>query len=729
MNRSRTLRAALPLLAAALCAPRASADDISLMVEPRYDAANREFTDQSGSRTTVSDRTLVQGYRLSLDRTLLPGLRFSGMGLLEDRKQLGAGAAGGFRTTGANGNLGFGTRILGGNAGYSHREERDRLSGSQGARLNDMYSLALGWAPEGAPSMSLRLNRSDVYDRARLLQDTTTDQAGLSARWVPDTRRRVDAGLSYSSLMDHLNGATARTYGGSMLAGWNDTIFGGRTSASASYSLAAKTSETVATGEGGIVSTQQLPAPGYGLSSIDEVTANPGLTTLERNAALVDGNMTASANVNIGYRASVTGDTRLRELGAEFPDASSEVNVVAVWVDRQLRENVTAALAMNWAVFRSDDNINWTPVALAGRAFSPPFENRFDIPIQPTAARFLKVVTRPLAAGITVEDQYADIFVTELQFYRRTPAADVRGRTGDVMNQVNVSGRTPIPAVSGLAHDFSGIARRSDGFGDQARPSMTVGAITNGLSLVRKLSPSTLWSSRVMHQDTYDTRGYDGSLAWASSLGLRPIETFSNTLSYSGSLRHGIQGVSLQNSVSVLNRAQVYRWFGVDTTAGGSVTSGGTTGSLQSGQVTVTGNLVPHRFLNLSGGWRLRRTWGAVESRAQSAEAAAAFSPTQSTSISASVIRIIEGPRPTTLGSVSLGLSPFQGGALELRFTASRSLDSTAEQISTVIAPGMRWNIRTGWYFDVGYNFLDLEAPTGRTRTRELSASLLAVLF
>ena len=44
-------------------------------------------------------------------------------------------------------------------------------------------------------------------------------------------------------------------------------------------------------------------------------------------------------------------------------------------------------------------------------------QNRFEISVPDTQARYLKVVTKPLPVGITTDPTYTDVFVTELTLF------------------------------------------------------------------------------------------------------------------------------------------------------------------------------------------------------------------------------------------------------------------------------------------------------------------------
>ncbi len=63
----------------------------------------------------------------------------------------------------------------------------------------------------------------------------------------------------------------------------------------------------------------------------------------------------------------------------------------------------------------------------------PRMQMQFDVTgqivIAQTQARYLKVVTKPLAAAVTTDTRYRDILVTEMQVFQVVPAEEARGRT------------------------------------------------------------------------------------------------------------------------------------------------------------------------------------------------------------------------------------------------------------------------------------------------------------
>lgn len=150
-----------------------------------------------------------------------------------------------------------------------------------------------------------------------------------------------------------------------------------------------------------------------GLSLVERFPATPLADTLLPNPAIADGDLTTGAGVNLGYSVALGGDTSLRDFGLRFPAPPSGVNTLYLWVDRPLPPDVAAAYA--WSVYLGDDNASWTPVAVTTPIAFSAIQNRFEITTPTLHARYVKIVTRPLAPGVTSDGRFADVLVTELQ--------------------------------------------------------------------------------------------------------------------------------------------------------------------------------------------------------------------------------------------------------------------------------------------------------------------------
>src|SRR5512133_490928 len=124
-----------------LAARRGAADDLSLIAQPQYRDAFHETTDQANNTTNLREQSLIQQYRLSLEKQLVPALRFYGSGILDDWRPVGASRGTSTQTRMLDANLAFGDRMLNGVGGYNHREAEDRSPGAGNTQLQDAYTL------------------------------------------------------------------------------------------------------------------------------------------------------------------------------------------------------------------------------------------------------------------------------------------------------------------------------------------------------------------------------------------------------------------------------------------------------------------------------------------------------------------------------------------------------------------------------------------------------------
>jgi len=149
-----------------------------------------------------------------------------------------------------------------------------------------------------------------------------------------------------------------------------------------------------------------------GLSAVEAPPATPTQIALAPNLALVDLDAAASAGIDLGYGATGAGDTAARDVGVELASGAA-ADGIRLWVDRALPPEVASAYAFD--AYRSDDNLGWTAIVPAGPAVFQADGPAFDLPFARTTARYVKLVTRPLATGITTDPGLRSVLVTEAQ--------------------------------------------------------------------------------------------------------------------------------------------------------------------------------------------------------------------------------------------------------------------------------------------------------------------------
>ncbi len=142
--------------------------------------------------------------------------------------------------------------------------------------------------------------------------------------------------------------------------------------------------------------------------------------TLDPNAALVDGNDTSSAGVNIGGFSS--GGEEDWNLGARLPPGSTIDTIHVTTVD-----TVDAVFASQYVftVWVSDDNAFWTQVANIAAPDYDVVLRSFRLSLPPVSSQYVKVVNRTSPATAPA------VLVSELRFFASPTSASPTITTHD----------------------------------------------------------------------------------------------------------------------------------------------------------------------------------------------------------------------------------------------------------------------------------------------------------
>lgn len=724
------------LLAIALLgvAPRLARAGVQAVVNPGYAANTSETRDETGTTTKTDSEAWIQRYRLALDNQLYPQLSVGGganldwtsvdswspdpvLGTLHSRAEN--------RTWNTFARVTGGSPVLGGGLDWSRRwgEAETSIGGVSGrssSPVRQAYSGTLAWRPADLPALSLRLGRTDAYDSARTSVDQTTDEASLDATYRPVDALSLGYGLRYGRSVDHLRAVERADLQNSFFGSYAEKYLDGRGSFYLSYSGAARTSDATAPG-GTTVPIQQVPLGG--LSIVEAFPATPARVTLNPNAALVDGDTSASAGVNLGTSAGGGPVLANRDLGAQFRDLVTPVSEIQVYLDRPIPADLAARFT--FTVWQSSDNVDWTQVALAGPVRWNEVLLRFEVPIPRTQARYLKVVTTPLPATATTDPQLREIFVTELMFFNVIPAEEARGRSSDYGGTLTGTTRIVLLPAYNLAYDFSGLLSHGGG-------RDVIWSIVNGLGMARRLSPVFAVASRLDRTDGVSGRGHEAQNRWSGTLSADPIPAAGASLSYSGQVSQTREGTALSNSGVLSLRADLYEGVGLGASSGASWLRGPTHRESRSFTSSGSLSLVPNRWVSTNGSVSYIQSYASgggqpsASDRRGVVDLGASATPFSALVVAGTWTRQFGGAtRPVTLTTFSGAFSPFPGGDLQLRYTYSETYESAGRQRTRFQGPGLRWNIRRGWSLDAAYTLQDATAPAASQHTRSFLANLL----
>ncbi len=731
--RRRLGRAAAALLATGL-AGAARAEGLTLRLEPTWGSTKTFTTDPSGHTDVVEQRSIDQRYRLTFDRQLWPDLRASAGGLLDWAQVDGTTPQGptalDAKTWTGYGRLALTGDVLTGGAAYDRREDTTdlRVMGAPltaPALVRESWSGTLDWKPDGLPAANLRVGRAHTFDAGGGRgTDLTEDEAVLRLSDRPTGGLYLEYLGRWSHPQDAITGTDTQQLAQTGRVTYGRKVLGDRGAVFLGYSLQHNMARTTSVGVGGQVET--LVYPNGGLSIVEPMPPLPERQTLSPNPALIDGNFSGSAGLDLGTASSGPSDGRNRDMGVSFPNAQTEVNELGITVDVPLPSGIWERFT--WTVWQSDDNVSWTSVAPDGAPQFDPFQNRFELRIQPTKARYLKAVTTPLGAAVTNDPRFASIHVTEVQALVVVPAAEARGTRSSLAGNFDGSARVLLVRSLNLTYDLALQATH-----DPAGATFT---LVNGLALSRRPNRITNFTARVDRSDSEDQTGHVGQFRLMSSVAVDPLPTIGAALTYSGQATQRSTGWSTLNALTLVNRLDPYQ--GVSFAANATVSliqpeSGGQTLSRLTG-ASVTLN--PHPKLAFTGTYAYTVTdveggpaAAPPHSEQQRVEGTVSVSPIPAFFGTGSLARVYASDRPpATLTNFALNVSPFPGGDLLVRAQYNETLDTGSQQKIRLLGPSLRWNARRGAWLDLSYTYSETRSPVLDTSWRALFASFVLTL-
>ena len=354
------------------------------------------------------------------------------------------------------------------------------------------------------------------------------------------------------------------------------------------------------------------------------------------------------------------------------------------------------------------------------------FENRFDIPIARTRARYLKVVTRPITTAVTSDPQYNAVLVTELQPFLVVPASEAPRTSQQWGGNFNGSARLLILQDWNLAYTL--------GFNTSHQDSLNFRdwSVLNSLSAGKQVAPGVSVNAQISRTDSAQTNlPHEATNRWSAQISYDPFQTLGVSATYAGQYGQLFQGEILTNAVTLVGRLEPWQGVSLAATGGYSWARDATGRRLESPNATVGITLVPMQALTINGTWGVSSsivTGGGVPVQGEattSLQGNLSFTPVRAIYFTAGILRSSGGGMgPQTLLNFGGGFSPFTGGQLLIRFGYDENVDTLSRIRNRFFGPSLRWNIRTGTYLDVAYTWNDTFQPALLTQSRNLFANL-----
>ncbi len=699
------------LLSLPLFAGSAMSDGINGYLELNYNQFESK-TDTSGDVTQIKSNSFNQLYNLSLMQTIYPNLRLSANGIFE--KNITKSTIDNIDTESSTTkirpliDLTLRSPLYTAGIGYTRNEKKD--TSSVVTNVNEDYKVIFGWRPEDFPSIDMRFGRINTFDKERLIQDTVIDNFALTFKYIPVKDLDLRYEPSQRNTKDKLNKVETNSLTHNGRVTYSSSFINKRVSLFTSYNISHNETKTTTTGSTGEVSFQLFPFSG--LSAIDDT---PATDPLVLNSAIIDGDLAASAGINIGLPPS-GGNTSKRNMGLDFFN-NTEMNTLFVWVDKGLPSQI--ATSFSWDIYTSSDNQNWNLLTTVSPAKFGAFQNRFEINFSNVTTRYIKVVTAPLtlAATIGVPGDFSDIFVTEVQAFIRKSASEVQneGTFKTTTHLYNADIRTRILDTPSLFYEFSYFLTKT------YPSSLKSSTLSNGFSLNHRFSRFFSGNAKAMREDNVKGEENGVNYLYNASITAVPIETLRHTLTYSGSTEKINERSSNKNSIFFNNIAELYKGINVNISEGISFQTQETGEKVKSTVVIFGSTIIPHPNLSLNLNYsktNIQRSGSNQESSTLTSaeDLGVAYRPFETIYLVISVSRITNDDKIRITQNYAAAWSPFRDGTLQFNFAFNEGLTSDGGK-SRLIGPNLRWNISKSMYLDMFYQILKTELTSQTTNT------------
>jgi len=680
--------------------------------ESTYSFLNSNLTDASGNSVKTSTQSFIERFQLDINTNIFPNLKLRagavarGQWAVFDDKTNDITTRSILFDLNPYIDLTLQTDLYNATLGYNRRQETVEVFHLPSTTLisNEYYSL-LGWRPEGLPSIDAQIRRTNLYDSDKSTLDVTEDFISLNPKYQYEGLQLQYYG-TYLHTRNDLVDLDFWQYTNMGRASYSNSFLNNRIAVNTNYNILNVENKTKTAGQG-FVTTQVFP--NAGLSRIDD-TVSP--VTLDANPALIDGNTTASAGIDLVSNVPLV----KRQMGLDFLNPAI-VNQLFVWVDRQLSS--TTVSSFSWQLFTSNDNLNWSPKPITLVTFGA-FQNRFEINFPSVTARYVKVVTTPLLRNPLVPP---DIFVTELQAFLQTPAADVKGSTSRTTQLYDLDVKTRILDIPYVFYELYYLYNRQDPLGQQRYD------LINSFYANHRFNEVFSGRARVGIENA--TQFVDQkSLAYFYDAALiaDPLRTLHNSIVFNGREETISGRPNNTNSILLYNTAQLYQ--GVDILLnGGVVFLKQETG--QSGTdflINFQTNIVPNRKVVLGLNYtnviseRTGGDQGSSSTTTRTLNVNLSYNPFRTLNLFAFLQYInATGQKDQILQNYAINWSPFPDGKLQFNIAYNENYRTDDHLVERIFQPSVRYMLSKRSYVELTYQLI-----RSRSDIQNISSDLLS---
>jgi hypothetical protein len=354
-----------------------------------------------------------------------------------------------------------------------------------------------------------------------------------------------------------------------------------------------------------------------------------------------------------------------------------------------------------WRVFWSDDQENWTELAVVGDRYTV-IDNRFEITFaRVDGARFIKVVTTPQT------DAPGEIRTSEIRAFT-TLAVSPGMKIEDLDQNFNLGLRWLVSEKTEASYEGSFRYRDAKAF-DTTRETLT-----NSVSVTHDFRPNIFGTARVLRTDDKATGRNDlVHHSYSTSLRVDYFETLNQTLIYSGFHDDAGDGTTYSNSIFLRTNADLYEGWNSNADLGFTARRPIEGGDLTSSALRISTDIDPNSKLNFVLDYRF--SWNTQTGESSWIDQNARFQgfwvPVQTLTLFAAVGLRDRGREDDGLQvaqDYSVNWSPFPDGLLRFSLSYNRNVD-LRNNTTSALSPQIDWEVTRNTLLTLRFNLGTVE--------------------
>ncbi|PLY01276.1 MAG: hypothetical protein C0622_07565 [Desulfuromonas sp.] len=659
------------------------ADSLTLMSILEYEVNDLEIYDKGDKETTSSTTTSFnQRYNLSLQKEIYPTLRLNAGGLFErerdDFETDDPGSSEGVSSVTSlrpYADLQLNTGPFKAAVGYRRNEiKRSPIDQVTTRSFTDEYSARLSWEPVELPEVSLAFSRNDFHNDPKT-REQSVESYQLKSRYTYD---RFDFSYSHSSnkTSNKMQDFEIHSQADEGRVRFSDSYRDGKLSLSGGLRARYNRTDFSGSGERRIDSSGPWATIGTNDDEFPVISEPEDSFSLNAIDLLIDQGETAVPfSFGVDFSSPTTVDTLLINLADDLNGHRQDEFIWELYV-------------------RDEEMTDWQPVVLLTRMTNV-VENRFELTFAEQKVRYLKLVTRPIVAdGETLK---IESLTPQVTLPPDTSSYSSFDWTGDMQLTWRLSDKTT--AGGDLMYREQQLS---------SPLSRTKAQLNGGLRLSHRFNDVYSTNLRLSRTESReDGETLQTSYSFSAALAARYLETFSQNLSYSFSLREDSWGrVSTTNGLFLRSNMELYRGLSLYVDNGYTRLQA-ETDTVDSLFLRLGSNIVPNRWLNLNlsygSSWTSRSQGD--DSWDQNGRLVVTWVPTTTLSLSADLFMSQKGgnvDRTTAEQRYSVSWSPLRDGTLSFAFSYNQSQKDTGESAWS-LSPVLRWQINSKTLLTLDY--------------------------